>query len=89
MVRDASVLRNPNTVADNEQDDDHDEQPRARHRQKACAQDAPDRRCPAKYTFESLVPLLRCSAALEFKEGQEAAGSAAKLGGEPMLARDV
>ncbi len=40
-------------------------------------------------TFESLVPLWRCSAALEFKEGQEAAGSAAKLGGEPMLARDV
>lgn len=29
------------------------------------------------------------SAALEFKEGQEAAGSAAKLGGEPMLAGDV
>ncbi len=29
------------------------------------------------------------SAALEFKEGQEAAGSAAKLGGEQMLARDV
>jgi hypothetical protein len=40
-------------------------------------------------TIESLVPLCRCSAALELKEGQEAAGSAAKLGGEPMLARDV
>ena len=40
-------------------------------------------------TFESLVPLRRCSAALEFKEGQEAAGSAAKLGGKPMLAGDV
>ena len=31
----------------------------------------------------------RSSAALEFKEGQEAAGSAAKPGGEPMRARDV
>lgn len=40
-------------------------------------------------TFESLVPLWRWSATLEFKEGQEAAGSAAKLGREPMLARDV
>jgi hypothetical protein len=40
-------------------------------------------------TIYSLVPLWRCSAALEFREGQEAAGSAAKLGGEPMLARDV
>ena len=31
----------------------------------------------------------RSSAALDFKEGQEAAGSAAKPGGEPMLARNV
>jgi hypothetical protein len=40
-------------------------------------------------TIENLFPLGRCSAALECKEGQDAAGSAAKLGGEPMLARDV
>jgi hypothetical protein len=31
----------------------------------------------------------RSSVALEFKEGQEAAGSAAQLGGGPTLARDV
>jgi hypothetical protein len=40
-------------------------------------------------TIDSLVPRWRCSAALEFKEGQVAAGSAAKLGGVPMLAGDV
>lgn len=77
------MSRNPNTVANNEQDADHDEQPSARHRQEACAQDAPGRQYPADYTRHPVTLLCRMHRVYpkrEQRHGETARGDPERLG---------